>query len=169
MTWRLPPKEFAAGKGAGNRRALRRLVGSDQPPGVLAYCGGEVIGWCAVAPRQGYIALERSRVLAPVDEQPVWSISCLFVARAWRRCGVSAQLISAAVEFAESRGARIVEGYPTEPYAENVPAAFAWTGIPAAFEKAGFVEAARRSKARPIMRRTLATKRPTARKRKRSA
>jgi GNAT superfamily N-acetyltransferase len=155
MTWRLPRSEFEKGKGAGNRRALKRIVEGDDPPGVLAYCGREAIGWCAIAPRQVYVALERSRVLRPVDEHAVWSISCLFVAKPWRRCGVSATLLDAAAKFAKSRGARIVEGYPIEPYAENVPAAFAWTGIPSAFAAAGFVEVERRSKARPIMRRML--------------
>jgi hypothetical protein len=47
---------------------------------------------------------------------------------------------------------KILEGYPTIPYNKIIPAAFAWTGIPSAFEKAGFKEAARRSKTRPIMR-----------------
>lgn len=162
MTWRLPRSVYEKGKGAGNRRALKRIVEGDAPPGVLAYCGDEAIGWCAVAPRQVYVALERSRVLRPVDEQPVWSVSCLFVARAWRRCGVSATLLEAAVKVAKSRGAKIIEGYPSEPYSENVPAAFAWTGIPAAFAKAGFVEVARRSKARPIMRRMVAAKKGAA-------
>src|SRR5262245_22667081 len=41
MTWRLPRKEFSAGKGAGNRRAFKRIVESDARPGVLAYSGGE--------------------------------------------------------------------------------------------------------------------------------
>ena len=164
MTWRRPRKEFENGKGAGNRRALKRLVESDHPPGVLAYCHREAIGWCAVAPRQVYVALERSRVLAAVDAKPVWSISCLFVAKPWRRRGVSSRLLDAAVKFARSRGAEIVEGYPTEPYAENMPAAFAWTGIPSAFEAAGFAEVARRSKARPIMRREVGkSKRPRVR------
>ena len=34
----------------------------------------------------------------------------------------------------------------------KIPDSFVWTGLPSAFERAGFVEVARRSPARPIMR-----------------
>jgi GNAT superfamily N-acetyltransferase len=152
MCWRLERAVFVKGKGDGNKRAFRKLVASNVQPGVLAYVGHEPIGWCAIAPRQDYSYLQRSRVLAPVDDQKVWSITCLFVARPYRRHGVSARLLKAATELARKKGARIVEGYPVEPYSSEMPAAFAWTGLVSAFQKAGFKEAARRSKARPIMR-----------------
>ncbi len=152
MSWRLARREFERGKGDGNRRAFRAIVRSGAEPGVLAYRGGEPVGWCAVAPREHYPALGRSRILAPVDERPVWSISCLFVARAARRAGVSVRLIRAAVEHAAAHGAAVVEAYPVEPYETNMPAAFAWTGTVSAFRKAGFREVLRRSRTRPIMR-----------------
>ena len=154
MAWRLPPAKWKAGKGAKNRRALKRLVASGRPPGVLAYDGPTPIGWCAVAPRAEYGHLARSRVLAPVDGQPVWSVSCLFVLKPYRRQGLSARLIDAAVAFAQRRGARIVEGYPVTPHAANAPAPFLWTGTISAFERAGFAVASRRSPGRPVMRRS---------------
>jgi len=61
--------------------ALRALVEAGEAPGLLGYLGGRPVGWCAVAPRPSYPALARSRVLAPVDSEPVWSVSCLFVDR----------------------------------------------------------------------------------------
>ena len=152
MVWRLTTKEWTAGKGARNKRALRKLVASGARPGVIAFHAGEPIAWCALAPRQQYSFLERSRVLKPVDERPVWSVSCLFVLRPYRRRGVSVKLLRAAARMAAKRGARIVEGYPTEPRLENAPDVFLWTGIPAAFRHAGFREVARRSETRPIMR-----------------
>ena len=152
MTWRLKRAEFDRGKGEGNRKAFRAIVRSGAEPGVLAYSGREPVGWCAVAPREAYTVLERSRVLAPVDERPVWSISCLFVTRRMRRSGLSVPLIRAAVEHAAAHGADVVEAYPVEPYSATMPAAFAWTGIVSAFEKAGFKEVLRRSRARPILR-----------------
>jgi GNAT superfamily N-acetyltransferase len=152
MAWRLRRADFNKGKGQANKRAFRNLVRAGTPPGVLAYAGDEPVGWCAVAPRQSYVALERSRVLAPVDDQPVWSISCLFVARPFRRRGVSVRLLEAAARFAREQGARVVEGYPVEPYTADMPAVFAWTGLVSAFREAGFTEVVRRSKARPIMR-----------------
>lgn len=152
MFWRLPRSEFEKHKGAGNRRALRGIVMSGAEPGVLAYAGGEPVGWCAVAPRADYPALERSRVLAPVDDQPVWSVSCFFVARAYRGQGVSVQLLKAAAEFARQRRAKMLEGYPVESRTGKMPDAFAWTGLAGTFRRAGFSEVARRSKTRPIMR-----------------
>ena len=156
MFWRCDSrKEFDANKGAGNKRAFQNVVTSGAKPGVLAYRGKEPIGWCAVAPRSEYVALERSRVLKPVDDQPVWSISCLFVRRQDRRQGVSTLLLRAAVEFAASKGATVVEGYPVEPSMEKMPDAFIWNGVPTAFVAAGFTEVARRSASRPIMRFTI--------------
>jgi len=152
ITWRLKRSEFELGKGEGNRKAFRAIVRSDVEPGVLAFAGSEPVGWCAVAPRAAYPVLGHSRVLAPVDERPVWSISCLFVTRRMRRSGVSVPLIRAAVEHAAAHGAEVVEAYPVEPYSAAMPAAFAWTGIVSAFENAGFKEVLRRSRARPIMR-----------------
>ncbi|HLA12482.1 MAG TPA: GNAT family N-acetyltransferase [Pyrinomonadaceae bacterium] len=152
MFWRLPRKQFEAQKGTANKRALKKIVASGTPPGILAYRGKEVIGWCAVAPRTEYGALERSRILKPVDEKPVWSISCLFVKRGYRRQGISAQLLRAAVDFARSHGAKIVEGYPTETGETQVADPFLWHGISSAFSAAGFTEVARRSPTRPIMR-----------------
>jgi GNAT superfamily N-acetyltransferase len=152
MVWRLTTREWTAGKGARNRRAMMRLVKSGARPGVLAYRGRDAIGWCAIAPRRDYSALARSRVLRPVDDEAVWSISCLFIRKADRRSGLSARLLRAAVEFAAKRGARIVEGYPIEPTMERTPDPFVWTGVPSAFRRAGFTEVARRSRSRPIMR-----------------
>lgn len=152
MFWRLPRKQFDAGKGVGNKRALKRLVSTGREPGLIAYLKREPIGWCALAPRQDYVALERSRILKPLDDQPVWSVSCLFIKKGYRRRGVSTLLLRAALEFAAKHGARIVEGYPVEPSMEKMPDPFLWHGIPSAFLRAGFREVERRSPTRPIMR-----------------
>ena len=153
MTWRLPKAEFERQKGPMNKAAFRRLVREGPPPGILAWSGSEPIGWCAVAPREVYVRLAKSRVLGPVDDQPVWSISCLFVKKEFRRHGISAQLLVRATELAKTHGATIVEGYPVAPYAANAPGAFLWTGTIASFEAAGFVEVKRGSPARAIFRR----------------
>lgn len=155
MVWRLRNKDWLAGKGARNKRALKKIVTAGERPGVLGYLGKQPIAWCAVAPRETYSFLERSRVLRPLDDEPVWSISCLFVLKSYRRQGISIAMLKAAVEFAASRGARIVEGYPVEPTMERTPDPFVWTGTPSAFSKAGFREILRRSKTRAIMRFTM--------------
>lgn len=152
MAWRLPRAQYESGKGAGNRAAFRRRVRSGAPPGVLAYVHSDPIGWCAVAPREEYDYLARSRVLRPVDDHHVWSVSCLFVTKAYRGRGASVQLLRAAVDMAAGAGAEIVEGYPVIPYAERIPDAFAWTGTLSAFRAAGFEEVGRGSPKRPIVR-----------------
>ena len=155
MWFRLRRSEYERKKGAGNKRALKKLVMSGEPPGLIAYLKGEPIAWCALAPREEYSLLDRSRVLAPVDDRPVWSIVCLFVAKPHRRQGVSVAMLEAAVRYARKRGARILEGYPVEPKKGAMPDVFAATGLASAFGEAGFTEVTRRSKTRPIMRRVL--------------
>jgi GNAT superfamily N-acetyltransferase len=152
MSWRIPRAEFNRNKGEANRSSLRDLVERGPAPGVLAYDEGRAVGWCAVAPREVYPALDRSRLFQPVDAQAVWSISCLFVAKSYRRQGLSAQLLDAATRFAGTQGATIVEGYP-QVVKKRLPDVFVWTGLEQSFVRAGFTEVARRSPNRPIVRR----------------
>jgi GNAT superfamily N-acetyltransferase len=152
MWWRLTAREFDARKGEGNRRAMKAIVASGRTPGVLAYHRGEVVGWCSVEPRGEFPRLERSRILKPVDDKPVWSVVCFFVARSHRRTGVSLRLLKAAIEHVKHSGGRILEGYPVEPRKESTPDLFAFHGIAGIFKRAGFKEVARRSETRPIMR-----------------
>jgi GNAT superfamily N-acetyltransferase len=162
MWWRLTRSEWERNKGEPNKAAFRGLVKSKTPLGVLAFLDGQPIGWCAVGPRETLPSLARSRVLAPLDEEPVWSVICFFVARPYRKRGVAVKLLKAAVEYARSQGARIVEGYPTETRKSSVPDVFAFMGPLSLFQKAGFREVARRSTNRPFMRKTV---RPTRRRR----
>lgn len=152
MCWRLKRSQFEKQKGAGNKKALKKIVAAGEVPGLLAYAGREPVGWCSVAPREAFPVLENSRILKRVDDQPVWSASCFFVARPYRRQGLSVKLLRAAVAYAKKKGARMVEGYPVEPKKSPMPDVFAWTGLASAFRRAGFKEVLRRSPTRPIMR-----------------
>lgn len=152
MWWRLTPREFGKRKGAGNKRAMKALVRRGEVPGLLAYDGEEAVGWCAVAPRSAYARLGRSRILRPVDDAEVWSVVCFYVAKDWRRRGVTTALLRAATAYVKSRGGKVVEGYPVEPEKDKIPDAFAYPGLAAAFKAAEFDEVARRSPTRPIMR-----------------
>ncbi len=153
MLWRLTRKQFESQKGDGNKLAMKAIIDSGEVPGILAYDNTKAIGWCAIAPRTSFPALSRSRILRPIDDRPCWSVACLFVDKSCRKKGVSTGLLRAASEYAKSQGAEIVEGYPVEPKSEkDIPPAFAWTGVPKAFNGAGFQEVARRSPTRPIMR-----------------
>jgi GNAT superfamily N-acetyltransferase len=152
MWWRLSRAEFQKQKGLRNKRAFHQIVKHGPPPGLLGYSNGRPIAWCALAPRESYPTLERSRILKPVDERPVWSVVCLFVAKSFRKSGVSVRMLAAAADYAHKQGARIIEGYPVEPRGPMADV-FVYTGLASAFRKAGFDEATRRSKTRPIMRR----------------
>jgi len=154
----------SATSGEPNRRAFRKLVATGPPPGLLAYDGREPVGWVAIAPRAEYVRFERSRVLQPVDDQPVWSVPCFFIARTHRGRGLTVALLEAACIWAGAHGARIVEGYPVDTRGVRYSATFAFHGVPATFTAAGFREVLRRSDRRPIMRRTLAAGRAPARR-----
>jgi GNAT superfamily N-acetyltransferase len=149
--WRQDQAEYRAGKGAPNRRALRRQVLAGEVPGLLAYAGGEPVGWVAVAPRAAYARLARARNLVAVDDAPVWSAPCFFVKRAWRGRGVAGRLLAAAAERARAAGAPFLEGYPVDSQAE-LGDAFVYTGAYSTFVRLGFTEVARKARTRPVMR-----------------
>jgi GNAT superfamily N-acetyltransferase len=151
MFWRLPRREWEAARGSGTKRRLAAIVRKGRPTGVIAYDAGEPVGWCAVAPREDYPALTGSRLLAPVDDRPVWSITCFFVKRDYRRRGLTGGLIAAAADYAHSQGATVVEAYPKDTKKKSADA-FLWNGVATAFSRAGFAEVVRRSPTRPIMR-----------------
>jgi GNAT superfamily N-acetyltransferase len=152
MRWRLASSEYRRSTKEERVAALDRLVCAGTPVGVLAYAGGEPVGWCSIAPRETYAALERFRALARVDDAPVWSVVCFFVDRRVRRRGLTVGLLEAAVAYARSRGAKIVEGYPVEPG----PRLYTYMGSPAAFRKAGFRDVTPRGRERRVFRRVVA-------------
>ncbi len=152
MLWRLPRQQFDAQKGDGNRAAMRTIVAAGEEPGLLAYRGREAIGWLSVAPRADFPGLARSRLMKPLDAEPVWSVTCLFVHKNHRRTGVATALLRAARAHVHRRGGRIVEGYPQEPKHGAMADVFAWTGTASAFLSAGYTEVARPSPTRPVMR-----------------
>ena len=155
MWWKLTQSEFNRQKGDANRLAIRARVQAGPAPGLLAYRDQTAIGWCAVEPRENYPKLNRSRILKKIDELAVWSITCFFIDRRYRRQGVSETLLLAAVEFVREHGGKILEGYPLDSNSGPVPDANAFYGLASTFMKTGFEEVARRSPTRPMMRRYL--------------
>lgn len=150
MWWRLPRRQWRRQTSAENKQALRRLVDTGQVPGILAYADSQPVGWCSVAPRDCFPALDDSRTLKRLDDQAVWSIVCFFVARRFRRQRVFTQLIRAAVDYVGAQGGKVVEGYPLEPTSRS--AVDNYMGLTPSFLAAGFEEVARTSKVRSIVR-----------------
>jgi hypothetical protein len=154
--WKLTNKEFQAGKGNANHWLQKKIVHSGKIPGLLAYADGVPAGWVAVEPRQDYPRLAHSRILASPDDLPVWSVPCFFISRQFRRQGLTLTLLRAAIDHVTLMGGTILEGYPVDPgINRNMPPVFAYTGVYSAFMKVGFIEVARRSPTRPIMRYTI--------------
>ena len=152
MWWRLSRKEFEAQQGEGNRQAMKAIVESGHVPGILGYSGGKAVAWCSVAPRGQYASLNRSRVLKRIDDTPVWSIVCFFIAKPHRGCRTSEKLIVAAIDYVRNQGGKVVEAYPTAPKSSSVPPVSSFMGFPSTFERIGFVECAKPSQTKHIMR-----------------
>lgn len=152
MWWKLTRAEFTRQAGEGNRTAFKSIVDAGETPGILAYADGQPAGWCAFAPREAYPTLDRSRTLKRVDDEPVWSVTCFYVAKPFRRQGLTVRLLKAIIDYVRQRGGRVIEGYPVEPGQGRMPDVFAYTGLVSAFRNAGFTEVLRRSETRPIMR-----------------
>ena len=156
MWWRLSRAEFSRQSGEQRKAGLKRLVDFGQVVGVLAYLDDEPVAWVSVAPRETYPSLERSRTLKRVDNQPVWSIVCFFVAKSYRGQGLMPELLRGAVTYAAQQGARIVEAYPVDPSGRIVPGGTeGYMGLISTFRRAGFVEVARRSPRQAVMRYTV--------------
>lgn len=152
MYWRRSHADYTKGLGRGNKQALRRAV-DHGPPGILAFDAEVPIGWCAVAPRNQYIRLRSSRTMRPESDAPdIWSIVCLFVAKSHRRRGIATSLVSAAVAHALAHHATCIEAYPVVPKAGAIPDVFAFSGLPAIYQAAGFKRTRQPSPSRIVMR-----------------
>lgn len=155
MHWRLSIDEWMAGKGDGNKRAMK-LAKQASVPGVVIYRGATPVAWCSLGPRASFPRLERSKLLASIDDKPVCAMTCIFVHRKHRGSGLLSTILDAVCEYAADNGYTIAEGYPVEPRdGRRAGSDTAMTGIASAFLDAGFKEVARPRSDRPIMRRSL--------------
>src|SRR6267378_6714694 len=155
MWWRLTSREFREGAGTANRDKFRECVREPTAPGVLAYRGQAAVGWCAVAPREKYRRLASSRTLQPIDDTPVWTITCLYVAKGERRQGLTRRLIEAACDFAARFGAPEIEAYPRISSAKESNPLAIYMGTEGSFVRAGFCVVAEPTPIRRIMRKRL--------------
>lgn len=147
MRWRLKSVEFREINSKERQSKLESLIQSNVPVGVAGYHQGKVVGWCSIAPRETYPLLERSTILKRIDNLPVWSVVCFFVAPNFRGQNLSVKLLRSAVTYAISEGASVIEGYPVEP-----DKSYRFMGSPAIFEQAGFEEVGTAKNGRSIVR-----------------
>ncbi|HEY9412375.1 MAG TPA: GNAT family N-acetyltransferase [Jiangellaceae bacterium] len=160
--FKLQPRE-SFGSFPAEERAdrLRRQTDSGHPEsdttsGLVAYLGGEPVGWCAVEPRTAYTGLVRNnrvpwegRAEDKADDS-VWAVTCFFTRAGFRKRGVSRALARAAVDFARERGARAVEGYPI--VTKDVILEELLVGTVRVFADAGFAEVSHPTVRRVVMR-----------------
>jgi GNAT superfamily N-acetyltransferase len=151
MYWRIGAAYRTRPRGQ-NKESFREVVRRGPPPGLLAFDGDLAVGWCQLTPRDALPWLDRVWRLRRVDDVPVWSLSCLYVRKGYRRRGVTTALIAAALEAARCAGAPALEAYPLD--ADLTPSA-SGTGYASTFARAGFETVARRVPPRPIMRHDL--------------
>jgi|SRR5262245_11011418 len=151
MYWRIGAA-YRHRPAAKNKAAFKAIVANGPPPGLLAFDGELPVGWCQLTPRDDLPFLDKTWRLRRVDETPVWSISCFYIRIGYRRKGVTAALIAAAVTAAKRAKAPAIEAYPLD--ADRTPSASS-TGFASTFERAGFEIVARHVAPRPIMRRNL--------------
>jgi ribosomal protein S18 acetylase RimI-like enzyme len=137
-----------------NRIALKQLVETDEPPGLIGYRGKTPVGWVSLGPREDYAKLKRSQVMKAVDDQQVWSIICFVVPGEFRGQGVAHELLRGAIAYAKKRGARLLEAYPVDK-SERGRDDSMWFGSKSMYDAAGFEEVARRKPHRPIVRRRV--------------
>ena len=153
MYYRLSKADFQKGKAnEGNKKAIKEIIWEGKPVGLVALLKDKPIAWCAFAPREDFIKLEKSRIHKRIDNKDVWSIPCLFIDKHYRRSGVSVQLLKGAIKYAKGVGIKIIEAYPAIPTQDKIPDSFAWVGLYKSFERAGFKVVDRKSKNRPMVR-----------------
>jgi GNAT superfamily N-acetyltransferase len=159
MYFRVRGLDWSNSTPASNREGLERLSRKGPTPGLVGYRDGQPVGWVSLGPRESYERLEHSKVLARVDDTPVWSIVCFVVARRARRKGVASAMLDAAIGYAREHGARVLEAYPVDTGHARVASAAVYRGPLSMFERAGFKVAAtrqwNRSTERKIVRREL--------------
>ena len=160
MWWRRPRggKLWEKNKGANNKRAFKRLVTTGKVFGCLAFSENQPVGWCCVGPRADFPRLQRTKGLDTDWGEQTWAVTCFFIRAGWRHRGVATALLKEAVEVARANAAGELEAYPVRPKAGGageIPAAFAWTGVPRLFEKARFRNVTPPGNSRPVFRRTF--------------
>lgn len=159
MYYRLSRSDYAEGKiDEGNKRALKEIVWGNRPTGILGFYEGEAIAWCAFAPREDFIKLEKSRVHKRIDNLRVWSVPCFFIHKDFRRSGISVAMLKGVIKYAGESGIKIIEAYPAIPTKDKLPDSFLWIGLYKSFERSGFKVVDRTSKNRPMVRYYLSAK-----------
>lgn len=141
MWWRAESRKvWNQIRGAEAKKTFKSLVKNGVAHGILAFAADEPVGWCSFGPRRDFPSLERVRAYKHNDTKDVWSITCFFIHRKWRRKGLARGLLRAALEAMQKRGVKTVEAYPstTTKDGRRLSSGLAWTGPVKIYEETGF-------------------------------
>jgi GNAT superfamily N-acetyltransferase len=142
------------------RDAFQQKVDAGPAPGLLAYRGGLAVGWMALGPRGQYQRFQLGKNSQPLAEdgeeaiETTYAVTCFYIRKGHRGTGLMSLLLEAGIAHAQSQGARQLDACPMET---DKPLQWGegFVGIADVFQRAGFIEIARRSPKRPLMRKTL--------------
>jgi GNAT superfamily N-acetyltransferase len=163
--YKLRPREaFSTFPVEERARRLREQTACGHPDssttsGLVAYLGGEPVGWCTVEPRSAYEGLARNNRVPwegrseDRSDDTVWAVTCVFARAGHRGRGLAYALARAAVGFARDRGARALEAYPIlAAPGQKISWDEIHVGCPSIFAAAGLAEVNRPTKRRIVMR-----------------
>lgn len=100
------PAGCATGEAAQEKTKM--LTAEKRVGGLLAYQDQACVGWIAIDPMTELVGHD----CQSTGKDQEWSIHCLFVKDGFRGQGISKLLITAAIEFARSNGAKLVSAFP---------------------------------------------------------
>ena len=158
--FRLPPATRRENNRERNKEHIKARIERGPPPGLLAFEGGQALGWMQVGPRADVPEWNNAgRGSAPLDptdasDPAVWAISCFFLRTKARGRGLTHRLVEAGLAFARENKARIVEACPMDLSRDSRSIGL-FVGSSRVFEKAGFERIVERKAGRPLMRYVL--------------
>ncbi|WP_334152058.1 GNAT family N-acetyltransferase [Microbacterium sp.] len=135
---------------------FREEIAEGPPPGIIAYVDGDAAGWIRIGPRTKQARLPRTRIIAaattePLDDESVWAVTCFVVRREHRGAGLNHALLDAAIDYARSSGARLIEGYPVDTGGEKQRTNELFHGTLGTFLAAGFESQAQMKPGRTLV------------------
>jgi GNAT superfamily N-acetyltransferase len=129
MAWRMTGDELKQNTSTCRKEFIKQRVLQDIPIGILGYFENEPVAWCSIAPRETHRRLGGDERLTNV-----WSITCFYIKRQYRRKGLVGFLVESAKKYAKENHAEYIEAYPVE---KDSPS-YRFMGYIKTFEKAGF-------------------------------
>ncbi|MER9245873.1 GNAT family N-acetyltransferase [Mesorhizobium sp. M0590] len=158
--FRLSPAARRASNRERNKDHIKARIEAGPPPGLLAFEGGQAVGWMQIGPRADVPEWNnQGRGSAPIDpadasDPGVWAISCFFIRTKARGRGVSHRLVQGGIDFARENGARLIEACPID-LSKDSRSIGLFVGSSRVFEKAGFERLVERKPGRPLVRLVL--------------